>query len=230
MKLVKNDLFDYGLSIYQDDDYFKFSLDSVLLAEFVNVKENSTIVDFCTGNGVVPLILSGNNVNIIGIEIQRNIAELAEKSIVLNDIKNIQIFNKDVKDIRSYVKNESVDIVTCNPPYFKLTDNSAINENVGMAIARHEIEINLEQLIKSAKFVLKNKGVMYLVHRPVRIDEIIYLYKHNGFSIKNLQFVYTNKNDATFVLVEAVKNGNTEVRVKKPVFVDRSQSYKGIFK
>ena len=163
MTIVKNDLYDYyGFSIYQDEDNFKFSLDSILLAEFVDIdKKSNNIVDLCTGNAPVPLILSTKTDNrIYGVELQKSIADLAKMSIKEDKLEDrIEIINDNIKNISNYFDAESVDIVTCNPPYFKVSNNSSlINENRIKAIARHELEMNLEDVMISARYLLKNKA------------------------------------------------------------------------
>ena len=196
MKTVLNDLYDYkNMKIYQLEDGFKFSLDSLFLAEFTNIKSSTDlIVDFCTGNAVVPLVLSTKYSNqIIGIEIQKEIADLATKSVNINNKNSqIQIINDNVKNIFNYLKYESVDIITCNPPYFKKIDTSLINENQIKAVARHEIEINLEELIEIASKLLKNNSYFYLVHRTDRLEEIMVLLSKYNLHVKTMQFVYTN--------------------------------------
>ena len=186
-----NDLYDTGFKIYQSKDYFKFSLDSLLLANFVEFNFTDTLVlDLCTGNAPVPIILSENKkIKIYGFELQKEIYELAVKSIKVNQIDNVEIINDDVKNSLNYFPGNNFDIVTCNPPYFKYTKNSIINENEIKSIARHEIKITLEDIIKIATKQLKAKGKFYIVHRSDRLIEIInYLNKYN-FGIKKLQFV-----------------------------------------
>ena len=178
MTIVKNDLYDYyGFFIYQDEDNFKFSLDSILLAEFVDIdKKSNNIVDLCTGNAPVPLILSTNTDNkIYGVELQKSIADLAKMSINEDKLEDrIEIINDNIKNISNYFDAESVDIVTCNPPYFKVSNNSSlINENRIKAIARHELEMNLEDVMISARYLLKNKAPLYIVHRCDRLEELI---------------------------------------------------------
>ena len=177
MSIVLNDLFDYdGMKIYQDSDKFKFSLDSILLAEFVDNLNVDTIVDFCTGNAPVPLILSTKTkAKMYGFEIQKNIYDLAVKSIDINKLnQQIVVYNDNLKEVSKYLKDECADLVTCNPPYFKYKDiESLINEDKEKAIARHEITMDLDSLIKSAKYVLKNKAPLYMVHRCDRLEEVI---------------------------------------------------------
>ena len=233
MKVVKNDLFDYGLEIYQDQDALKFSLDSILLAEFVETKkEINTIVDFCSGNGAVPLILSTKcNANIKGFEIQRNPYKLAYNSIKLNGLEdNIKMINDNLSNCLEYVLPETIDVVTCNPPYFKYKKDSNINEYEEKAIARHEIETNLDSIVMSSKYILKNKGTLYMVHRPERLAEIFSVLEHYKFAVKKLQFIYSSDNkNALMVLIKATKNGLDGLIVNPPINILNYSTYKGIF-
>ena len=235
MSIVLNDLFDYyGMKIYQDSDKFKFSLDSILLAEFVDNLNVDTIVDFCTGNAPVPLILSTKTkAKMYGFEIQKNIYDLAVKSIDINKLnQQIVVYNDNLKEVSKYLKDECADLVTCNPPYFKYKDiESLINEDKEKAIARHEITMDLDSLIKSAKYVLKNKAPLYMVHRCDRLEEVIDTLNKYGFRVKKLQFIYAGFNkEAIMVLIKATKNGNSgSLKVMPPIDILDLKSYKGIF-
>lgn len=236
MASVLNDLFDYdGLKIYQYEDKFKFSLDSILLAEFVELKNNTrTIVDFCTGNAPVPLILSTKtNARIYGFELQENIYQLAKMSVRENKLESqINIIHANLVDSLEYILPESVDAVTCNPPYFKYEKNkSLINEDEEKAIARHEIAMNLEDLMTAAKYILKNKAPLYLVHRCDRLEEILDCLNKYNFKVKKIQFVYASyKKEAIMVLIKATKNGKIgSLKVMPPIDVLEHKSYKGIF-
>lgn len=215
-----NDLYDTGFKIYQSKDYFKFSLDSLLLANFVEFNfTDKLVLDLCTGNAPVPIILSENKkIKIYGFELQKEIYELAVKSIKVNQIDNVEIINDDVKNSLNYFPGNNFDIVTCNPPYFKYTKNSIINENEIKSIARHEIKITLEDIIKIVTKQLKAKGKFYIVHRSDRLIEIInYLNKYN-FGIKKLQFVYSSIDaNSSMVLIEAKKDCKNDVKVLKPI-------------
>lgn len=233
MKVVKNDLFDYGLCIYQDESLFKFSLDSILLAEFLENKNGlNNIVDFCTGNGAVPLILSTKlKAKIVGFEIQKNVFELAYNSVLANNLEGqIKVINANLSESLEYILPETVDAVTCNPPYFKVNKDSLVNEDEQKAIARHELMTNLEEIIVSAKYILKNKASLYMVHRPERLMEILRLLEKYKFGIKKLQFIYAgfNKN-AIMVLIKATKNGSDGLIINKPIDVLKYKSYKNIF-
>ena len=236
MTSVKNDLFDYdNLKIYQYEDKFKFSLDSILLAEFVELKETTkTIVDFCTGNAPVPLILSTKtNAKLYGFELQQSIYKLAKLSVVENNLESqINIVNDNLTNALEYILPESVDAVTCNPPYFKFDKNkSLINDDEEKAIARHEIAMNLDDLMTSAKYILKNKAPLYIVHRCDRLEEILECLDRYNFKVKKLQFIYAGfKKEAIMVLIKATKNGKSgSLKVMPPIDVLKYKSYKGIF-
>lgn len=236
MSSVINDLFDYdGLKIYQYEDKFKFSLDSILLAEFVELRSTTkTIVDFCTGNAPIPLILSTKTqAKIYGFEIQKEIFKLARMSVKENGLNDrIEVINANLKDAFEYILPETVDVVTCNPPYFKYDNKtSLINENMEKAIARHEITMNLDDIMIAARYILKNKAPLYIVHRCDRLDEIIECLGKYNFKVKKMQFVYAGYGkDAIMVLIKATKNGNTgSLKVNPPIDILKLKSYKGIF-
>ena len=236
MTIVKNDLFDYdGLKIYQYDDKFKFSLDSILLAEFVEIKKNiNTIVDFCTGNAPVPLILSTKTkAKIYGFELQSSIYRLAKDSVEVNNLTSqIKIINDNLTNVNNYFPAESADVVTCNPPYFKYDkDCSLINEDEEKAIARHEIAMDLDKLMIAAKYILKNKSPLYIVHRPDRLEKIINLLGKYSFKVKKIQFIYAGYNkEAIMVLIKATKNGKSgSLKVLPPIDILNLKSYQGLF-
>ena len=230
---VLNDLYDYGLKIYQDNELFKFSLDSLLLAEFVNVdKSDKKLLDICSGNAPLPLIIGKKyNIDITGVEIQREIYLLAIKSIVENNLSNIEMLNCNAKDLKNYFPGNNFDIITCNPPFFKVNETSLINEERKKAIARHELTITLEEIFDIVKGLLKDKGVFYLVHRPSRLEEIINLATTHNLHVKKMIFIYSNwKKEAIMVLFKMVKNSSPGVKIKS-VKIDReTKTYQNIFK
>ena len=224
-----NDLYNYGYKIVQNKDYFKFSLDSILLADFINIKlTDKSLLDLCTGNAPIPLILSSKIKNIVGIELQSEVAKLAEESVKINKIDNIKIINDNVKNYKKYFKDSSFDIISCNPPYFKYKKGSITNENMIKSIARHEIEITLEEIIKISYELLKPKGTFYLVHHSERLIEIIDLMKKYHFGIKRLQFAYNDKKSScNVVLIEAMKDGKNSTIINRPLF---TKDYRGDIK
>ena len=227
-----NDLYDYGYYIYQNPDYFKFSIDSVLLAEFVCVhKKKNKVLDLCSGNAPVPMILSikyGDRVDITGVELQDEIYELGKDSIEYNKLDNIKFIKEDAKNIPNILK-EKFDIVTCNPPYFEVSGDN-INENEVKAIARHEIKIDLDGIINVASRMIENKGYFYMVHRANRLADITNTLNKYKFGIKRIIPVYDKQGvDCTFILIESVYNGKNYVKIGKPVYIKENSSYKNIF-
>ena len=228
---VKNRLLNYGdLIIFQDDDYFLFSLDSVLLANFVTIKlTDKKIIDFCTGNAPVPMLMSfRTKARLFGVEIQKYIYNLAVDSVNENKLNNrIELINADVKKINEIFDSETFDIVTCNPPYFKYNSDSLVNDNIGKSLARHEVEIKLEDIMCQAKYLLKNGGTFALVHRPERLIEIINLMQKYNIEPKRLQLIYPKKNrPANMLLLEGVKNGKGGLKIEKPLIVhDENGNY-----
>lgn len=227
-----NDLFDYHYKIFQNDEYFKFSIDSILLAEFVLKRKNAKkILDLCTGNAPVPLILSekyGEEVSITGVELQKEIYQMGVDSVHYNNVHNITLVNKNILDFKS---QEKYSIITCNPPYFKEYNEGIINQNRIKAIARHEIEITLEDIIKVASKCIENKGYFYLVHRPERLIEILDLCKKYHFGIKTIQFVYPDRDsDCKLVLFETCFNGEDYCKILAPIYINEVTSYKNIFR
>jgi len=220
---VKNRLLNFGDKIiYQDDDYFAFSLDSVLLANFVTLKlSDKKIVDFCSGNGPIPMLMSfRTKARIFGVELQKEIFDMGYDSIKENGMDSqIEFINADVMDISKIMDAESVDVVTCNPPYFKYKDDSLINDNMVLTIARHEVKLKLEDVIKNARYVLKNGGTFAMVHRPERMIEIINLMQKYGIEPKKMRLVYSKVGkDANILLIEGIKNGKTGLKIMSPLY------------
>lgn len=220
---VLNDLLGYkNLKIYQNTQMFSFSLDSVLLANFVRINKNiKNILDIGTGNAPIPLILScKTSSKITAVEIQKEAYDLAKKSIIYNKLeKQIDLINMDINEYAKICDTETFDIITCNPPFFKITENVKMNDSEYKKIARHEIKLNLNQIIKIAKKLLKNNGTLNIVHRPDRLIEIITIMKENNIEPKRIQIVYPKKNEhANILLIEGVKSGKAGLKIEYPLF------------
>ena len=232
MKIVKNDLFDYKMRyIWQLDDGFKFSLDSLLLAEYVKLSNNKKILDMCTGNAPIPLVISlKTNSEIVGFEIQEDIANLAKMSVQENKLESqIRIINDDINNIGNYYQEEYFDIITCNPPYFK-KNSSLINMSDYKSIARHEVKINLENIFKLSYKYLKSNGTLYMIHRPERLDEIIILANKYKINVKEIALIVTNKTMIpSLVLVKCVKLSNLGIKFRKIIDVSKCSTYQHIF-
>ena len=218
---VLNDILGYkNRKIYQDTDCFSFSLDSVMLANFATIRlRDKLICDLGCGNGVIPLILSlRTNKNIVGVELQKKLSDMAVKSVNLNNLsEQIKIINMNMKDFVNSEYFESFDIITCNPPYFKVNDKNYFNDSYEKMIARHEIEINLSELLLVVNKLLKNNGNFAIVHRTDRLMEILSEFRKNKIEPKRIRFVHENVNkESTLVLVEGQKCGKVGLKVENP--------------
>ena len=208
------------MQIIQRKDMFNFSLDTVLLANFCTLnKDVNEIVDFGTNNAAIPLLLSRRtDKKITGVEIQKDAVDLAIKNIELNHLDNqISIIHADIKE---FVKTaQKVKLVVCNPPFFKVGEKSNLNENEYLQIARHEIKINLDEIIKSAAMILDNKGRFAMVHRPDRMIEIINCMQKYDIEPKRIQFVYPKVGKESHIfLIEGMYKGNKGIKIEQPLY------------
>lgn len=222
MKMTNYLLGYRDMYIVQNPSMFKFSLDSVLLPNFATINKTAkNILDIGTGNAPIPLILSRKTpAHILGVEVQKDIYDMAVESVKINKLENqIDIVNADIKD---YYKTLDVkyDVITCNPPYFKINENSNKNDSVYKTIARHEVLLNLEDIMKISRSILKTNGFLSIVHRPDRLVDIIMLMKENNIEPKKIQFVYPKKGmEANILLIEGTLNGKPGIKVLEPLYV-----------
>ena len=219
-----NDLVGYdNLKIYQNDDWFKFSLESVLLPNFVTINLSSKkILDLCSGNAPIPLILSTRTKSkIIGVEYQKDIYDLAVKTIKVNHLENqIIMINEDVKRLNEYYEGDTFDLITVNPPYFKNQELSTKNVDIHKTIARHEINITLDDILKTSSYLLKNGARFAMVHRTERFIEIINKLEKFNLIPKRIQFIYPKEGkESNLFMIECLKNGQSEIKIEKPLFV-----------
>lgn len=223
MKVI-NDIVGYEkLKIVQDTQMFNFSLDSVLLARFITLNMNiKKILDIGCGNAPIPIILSTRtSAEIVGIEIQKDVYQLAKESVLINNLdKQIELINEDINKIYKKFESDSFDVITCNPPYFKTYPDSNYNKNDYKTIARHEIKLNIEQILKISKKLLKNNGVLGIVHRPDRFIEIIELMRFYNIEPKRIRFIYPRCGQcANMLLIEGTKNGKPGLTILPPIYV-----------
>ena len=215
-------LLNKDMKIIQRVDHFAFSLDSLLVSEFASItKYTNKIVDLGTGNGVIPLFLSKKTkAQITGIEIQKNSRDLAKKNVQINKLEDqISNINDDMKNWRKYFRNNSVDMVISNPPFFKFDGNEKqLNDLTQLTLARHEISITLEEIIQTASNLLKDKGHFALVHRVDRFMDIIENMKKYDIEPKKIQFCHTKINkEGKILLVEGIKYGKPGLRILPPL-------------
>lgn len=234
MKLKEKERIDdleyKGLKIIQKEDGFCFGIDAVLLSDFAKeIRNNSEVLDLGTGTGILSILLSAktNLKKIYGIEIQEEVAEMARRSVELNHLEEkIEIINKNIKELKERFEKNSFDAIVTNPPYKKINTGKA-NEAENKYIARHEVTANLEDFIKISFDLLKDKGSFYMVHRPERLAEMIYLLKQNKLEPKKIRFVHSNtEQEPKLVLIKAVKNAKEFLTVEKPLFIyDKQGNY-----
>ena len=209
-KVINDLVYFKNIKIVQNKNYFNFSLESILLPNFVEITPNTkNILDLCTGNAPIPLVFSTmTKAKIYGVELQKEVFDLAKESIKLNNINNIELINDNANNIINKFETDTFDIITCNPPYFEYTNNSRINDNEIKSIARHEIYLKLEDIFKISKKLLKNGGAVCIVHRTNRFLEIVDIMKKYNIEPKRVRFIYPKLNsESNLVLIEGRKNG-----------------------
>lgn len=211
-----------GLKIIQNTEWFCFGIDAVLLSDFAEIKKNSTVVDLGTGTGIIPLLLWGKKEpkKIIGVEIQKEVAEMAKRSVLLNNLENsIDIINIDMNHLKQVILSHSIDVVVVNPPYVEF-NGGIINPESNKAISRHEISCSLEDVIRAASRLLRHKGSFFMIHRPHRLVDIFCLMREYKIEPKKIRFVHPKSGQQpSMVLIKGVKSGNSELKIKNPLFV-----------
>jgi tRNA1(Val) A37 N6-methylase TrmN6 len=203
-------LYAEDIQIIQSNEVFSFSLDAVLLANFPAIPKRGRIVDLCAGNGAVGLFISRKtNAHIYQIELQERLADMAHRSVLLNDLtEQMTVYQMDLKHLFTKIKPDSVDLLVCNPPYFKDMTTTIKNPNPYLAIARHEIETSLEEVVQTASKALKTNGRIAMVHRPDRFLDILDCMRKYRIAPKRVQFVYPKAGkEANILLIEGIKDG-----------------------
>lgn len=223
-------LYANDIQIIQSSEVFSFSLDAVLLANFPRIPHKGLIVDLCAGNGAVGLFIAKKTEACLHqIEIQERLADMGQRSIVLNHLEErVFMHHLDLKNTFDLLKKDSCDLVVCNPPYFKEAPAKKINPNSHLALARHELTTNLEEVLLTSSQLLKAKGHLALVHRPDRLLEILDLLRKHRLAPKKIQFVHPKKDkDANILLVEAIKDGQEAgLKILPPLTVyDETNQY-----
>ncbi|WP_238188524.1 tRNA1(Val) (adenine(37)-N6)-methyltransferase [Paenibacillus sp. L3-i20] len=212
---------DTGFKIIQSREVFSFSLDAVLLSRFANIPKYGRIADLCTGNGVIPILLSARTkAQIDAIEIQPRLADMAKRSVLMNGLEGqIQVIEQDLRTYPKLVENGAYDAITVNPPYMSVKAGEQ-NENEHYAIARHEIHCTLDQLAQSCKNLLRPGGKLAMVHRPTRLLDIVETLRRWKLEPKRIQFVHSNaKSEANMVLIEATRDGKPDIKLLPPIMV-----------
>ena len=217
-----DDLQRNGYRIIQNPSLFCFGMDAVLLSAFAKVKKDEKVLDFCTGNGVIPILLEARTKgsHYTGLEIQDTSADLAMRSVMLNNLGDkIDIVKGNVVEASDIFKGASFNVITCNPPY--MNDNHGLkNSDLPKAIARHEVLCTLEDIIREASKILNENGRFYMVHRPQRLVEIITLMHEYKLEPKRMRMVYPFADkEPNMVLIEGIKGAGSMLKVEKPLIV-----------
>ncbi|GAA0409441.1 tRNA1(Val) (adenine(37)-N6)-methyltransferase [Paenibacillus motobuensis] len=216
-----DDLLTHDLSIIQSEQVFSFSMDAVLLARFANIPKYGRILDLCSGNGVIPILLSTRtNAQIEGIEIQPRLADMARRSVEMNGLtERINIIEGDLRDLAKEGGNGIYDAITVNPPYMPLTGGD-LKLSEHQSIARHEIHCTLEDVAQAAMRLVKPGGKISMVHRPQRLGDIITMLRKYRMEPKVIRFVHPRAgSEANMVLVEAHRDGKPDVKILPPLIV-----------
>lgn len=218
-----------GLMLIQKQLGFRFGVDAVLLSDFANVKKKHRVLDLCTGTGIVPFLVYGkySPKEVWGVEIQEDMVEMANRSSQLNKTDDIVKFKcADLKDKKLVNELGRFDVVTVNPPY-KLNNAGILNPNDKLAIARHEILCNLEDVIVSARRLLADNGRMFIVHRPERLADIFGLMRKYNIEPKRVKMIHPNAKKApNIVLVEGQRDGGAFLKWDEPLYVyDENGNY-----
>lgn len=230
MELKENERIDdlelNNLKIIQNKNGFCFGMDSALLSDFAkNIKPNTKVIDLGTGTGILPILLSAKTKasKIVGIEIQEDVANMANRSVELNNLQNrLEIICENIKNLKNVYETNSFDAIVTNPPY-KTKGTGGINELKSKLISRHEITADLEDFISISSYLLKDQSNIYMVHRPERLVDILSIFRKYKLEPKELKLVQPNCGKApNLVLIKATKNAKPFLKIDKPLYIYKS--------
>lgn len=217
-----DDLLVGGLQVIQSRHGYRFSLDAVLLAHFATLKGGERVCDLGTGSGVISILLAWREktCQITALEIQESLYKRAIRSVRLNGMEDrIQVLQGDIRKLEDILPATGFELAVANPPFWP-AGQGRLPVHEEAAVARHELELTLSQLLAGAAYILKSQGRLALVHRAARLDEIIQLAGEHGLGVQRLRTVHPYwQRPANLVLVEAVKGGRTGVEILPPLVI-----------
>lgn len=220
--------FNGKLQIIQKKRGYRFSVDAILLSQFVRIQKNERVIDLGTGCGILPLLLSYTTKarSFVGVEIQKGLADCAKRNVVLNHLEDrISILEQDFRELRGTFPSGSFDVALSNPPYRKYR-TGRINPSMEKAIARHEIKGTLEDLISITSYLLPPKGRFTMIFPASRTVDLFVALREERLEPKRLQFVHPRTgNEAEFILIESIKTSGAELKVMDPLILH--ESHKG---
>jgi tRNA1Val (adenine37-N6)-methyltransferase len=230
VELLENETVDdlqcKGLKIIQKKDGYRFGIDAVLLSSFADVRKNDKVIDLGTGSGIIPILISAKTgaKSITGLEIQPDMAEMACRSVRMNDLEEkISIVCGDIKKAAEIFGKSSFNCVISNPPYMN-KGGGLVNPAEMRAISRHEILCTLEDVISAANKLLPPAGRFAMIHRPERIADIICLMRKYSIEPKSMRFVHPSPyKKPGMVLIRGAKNGNAQLKVLEPLYIYNSE-------
>jgi tRNA1Val (adenine37-N6)-methyltransferase len=230
-KYSEDSLFDGRLICRQHRSGYRFSLDAILLAHFVNLGPDARVLDLGGGCGVISLILAYRfqHIRISVLELQTGLADLIMENIVKNDTqgnsyrKRIEVINGDLRRIDRFVRAGSFDWVVCNPPYRK-SGSGRINPASEQAVARHELQADLKAVAAACSFAVRTRGRVAVVYPSSRGVSLLHEMRSHGLEPKRLQVIYSYPgSEAKLLLMEAVKGGGEELTIAAPFYVYREK-------
>ena len=215
--------FNGKLKIIQKKKGYRFSIDALLISEFIHLRKGERVIDLGTGCGILPILLSqkGKAKSFVGVEIQEDLAECARKNVRLNHLESlISILHQDFRELKNVFSSGFFDVVISNPPYWK-NRTGRLNPSIQKAIARHELKGTLEDLISISSYLLKHKGRIYLIFTAQRVVDLLVALRKENLEPKQFQLVYPRpEEEAKFVLVEAVKSSGVELKILPPLILN----------
>jgi len=233
IKLYENERIDdlqcKGLKIIQKKDGFCFGLDAVLLANFADIKKGDAVIDLGTGTGIISILIAGKTEakSVTGLEIQEEMAEMAQRSVELNNIGDrVKIVCGDIKNSVEMFGASKFNVVVTNPPYMN-QGGGLLNISDTKAISRHEIKCTLEDVIKASSKLLVPGGQFAMVHRPDRLVDIVWLMRKYSIEPKYLQFVHPAPHKkANLLLIKGARQGGVQLKMMEPLYVyDENGNY-----
>ncbi len=216
-----------NIKVVQKKTGYRFSIDAVLLSQFVRIRNNERVIDLGTGCGILPLLLCRDSKahSFVGVEIQKSLAELANRNVQLNNFQDrISILQNDFRKLKGIFPPGSFHVVLSNPPYRKYR-TGRVNPSLEKAIARHEIKGTLEDLVSVASYLLSPKGRCYLIFPALRTVDLLVALRNRELEPKRLQFVYPRLGEeANFILTESIKASGVELKVMEPLILQSDLS------
>ncbi|HHY22732.1 MAG TPA: tRNA1(Val) (adenine(37)-N6)-methyltransferase [Clostridiaceae bacterium] len=221
-----DDLQYKGLTLIQKKDGFRFGIDAVLLANFADVKKGDIVLDIGTGTGIISILLAGKTEakTIYGLEIQKEVAEMAGRSVILNNLQDrVKIVHGNIKNGLDYFRPSSFNVVITNPPYIPY-GRGLVNYSDSKAISRHEISCNLENIISTGSKLLVPGGQLAMIHRPERLVDVLFLMRTYSIEPKYIRFVHPSSHKkANLFLIKGTRGGNPELKMMDPLYIYDSQ-------